>query len=117
MKYGIILICFFSLFLISCKTRCDRSFKTADRRCLDLKREATKKGKKAGICYDGPLTIGLDKEAKHPDPEACSDLYKDAQKQCDALPPDPDSTMYLSGSSFYKGLPDCDECKDCEPIE
>ena len=105
------------MFLISCKTKCVRSSKTADRRCLDLKSEARKRGEKAGVCYVGPLTVGLDKEAKHPDPEACRALGLEAQKKCDALPPDPDSTMYLSGSSFYKKLPDCDECKDCEPID
>ena len=117
MKYGIILISFFSLFLISCKTRCARSSVTADIRCLNLKSEAIKRGKKTGVCYDGPLLKGYDKGAIDPDPKACDALYKEAQKKCDALPPDPDSIKQLSGSSFYKRLPDCDECKDCEPIE
>ena len=117
MKYGIILICFFSLFLISCKTKCVRSSKTDDIRCLDLKREARKIGEKAGVCYDGPLTVGQYTEVQHPDPEACQALGDEAQKKCDALPYDPDSIRQLSGSSFYKKLPDCDECKDCEPID
>ncbi len=90
---------------------------TTDIRCLNLKSEAHNKGKKAGVCYDGPLTVGLDKEAKDPDPEACKALTIEAEKKCDALPPDPDSIIQVSGSSFYKGLPDCDECKDCEPID
>ena len=119
------------MFLISCKTKCVRSSKTADRRCLDLKSEARKRGEKAGVCYVGPLTVGLDKEAKHPDPEACRALGLEAQKKCDALPPDPNSLKTFSGTRVYKGkelvsvngepvskgLPDCDECKDCEPID
>ena len=117
MKYGIILICFFSLFLISCKTKCVHSSKTTDVRCLKLEDEAYEKGVQAGFCYDGPLTVGQYTEVKHPDPEACKILIIEAEKKCDALPYDPDSIRQLSGSSFYKRLPDCDECKDCEPIE
>ncbi len=90
---------------------------TTDIRCHNLYIEAINKGKKDGVCYKGPLLKGRDAGAIDPDPEACKALYAEAKKKCDALPPDPDSMIQVSGSSFYKKLPDCSECKECEPID
>ena len=102
-----------------------------DYRCTEIIYKAIDKGKQTGVCYDGPLVRGIHKGADHPNPEACSALYAEAQKKCDALPPDPEALQPVSGTRVYKdgelvsvngepvskGLPDCDECKDCEPIE
>ena len=41
-----------------------------------------------GVCYDGPLLVGHDIEAKEAeDYEACLALTKKAYKKCDAYPP------------------------------
>ena len=120
------------LFTISCgkSNKCVETAHysvTHDVRCLEIRYDAYDKGTETGVCYRGPLIEG----GKDPDPEACSALYKEAQKKCDALPPDPESQKTVSGTTLYKGreliavdgkpvskgLPDCDECKDCEPID
>ena len=116
-------MCFFSLFLISCKTKCVNRHSsqglpstTADVRCLKIQDKAKKEGIRTKVCYNGPLIRGADPGAIDPNPEACNALINKADKECDALPYDPDSIVQTSGSSFYKRLPDCDECKNCEPI-
>ncbi len=102
-----------------------------DDRCIKIRYKAIDKGQETGVCYDGPLVRGIDKGADHPDPEACKALLAEAQKKCDALPPDPKFQKPVSRTEIYKdgelvsvngepvskGLPDCDECKDCEPID
>ena len=101
-------------------------------RCLDLTSEAREKGKKIGVCYDGPLTVGLDIEAKeaHPDYEACLALTKKAYKKCDTLPPDPESEIPSSRSTFVakgniivdgelvsiKSLRVCEKCANCRKL-
>ena len=104
---------------------------TLDYRCLKLQDEAYDKGTETGVCYIGPLIKGIHDGAIDPDPEACKALYVEAQKKCDALPPDPNSLKTVSGTRVYKNgelvsvngepvskrLPDCDECKDCEPVK
>ncbi len=93
---------------------------------MKIRYDAYDKGTETGVCYRGSLI-----EGEHPDPEACKALYVEAQKKCDALPPDPNSLKTVSGTRVYKdnelvsvngepvskGLPDCDECKECEPID
>ena len=77
--------------------------KTIDVRCDKIRDEAYKKGTDTGVCYRGPLTKGLDPEAKDPDPVACKALYIEANKKCDALPFDPKYMDTLSGSATYQG--------------
>ena len=100
---------------------------TLDYRCTEIRYKALEEGKKIGVCYD-PRAL---EPGNDPDPEACKALLTEAQKKCDALPPDPNSLKTVSGTRVYKGkelvsvngepvskgLPDCDECKDCEPID
>ena len=47
---------------------------------------AETKAKGTGVCYSGPLTFGLDEEAKHPNPEKCKNLWLTARKKCRDLP-------------------------------
>ncbi len=127
-----ILMSFVFLFTVSCgkSNKCVETSNysvTHDVRCLKIRYDAIEEGEKTGVCYDSrALNPGKD-----PDPEACKALLKEAQKKCDALPPDPESLKTVSGTRVYKdgelvsvngepvskGLPDCDECKDCEPID
>ena len=112
MKY-IIVFSFFFLFM-SCKYAGHRSTEGSvcgpknyatfiDLRCQKFKDEASRKGKAAGACYEGPLMKGIDEEAKDPLPEACATFYKEALAKCDALPPPgPGDIKQYSGSSFYK---------------
>ena len=106
--------------------------KVIDIRCMKLIREASKKGKKMGICYDGPLIVGRDieREEAHPDYEACMALFKEADKQCQALPYDPESVVQVSGSGFISAegiivdgefisidkLRDCKRCSNCRKL-
>ena len=106
--------------------------KAIDTRCRKLIREASKKGKELGFCYDGPLTIGWDitREEAHPNYEACMNLFKEADKKCQALPYDPESIVQLSGSGFISAegiiidgelitidkLRVCEKCSNCRKI-
>ena len=94
----IITLLFFSLF-VSCIGRgvnCAKEDRgaldsTIDLRCQNIKREARKHGVKIRVCYEGPLTVGLHKTAKHPDPKACKNLIKEAYQKCKVLPYDPNN--------------------------
>ena len=95
-----------------------------DIRCVKLHYEADKKGKETGVC-------GINDKVADPNPKACDDLYKEVEKQCKALPPDPkymkktsDSTFVRKGKVIVDGkpvskkrLPWCDECPTCKPID
>lgn len=85
-----------------CSENTEKNSVVLDERCIRLKIQAGIKGKAAGFCYDGPLYKGWDKEAVDPDPEACRALRRTAQKECDALPPDPKSEVSMSDSAVYK---------------
>ena len=103
-----------------------------DTRCIELDKEAGDEGRKAGVCYDGPLTIGLDikEEEAHPDYATCKALFVEARKKCESLPPDPESMVQLSGSSFLhkgkviidgkpvsvKDLRACEKCSNCREL-
>ena len=135
MKYTVIffLMSVVFLFTVSCgkNKKCVKKNQSdsviEDDRCTDFHYKAIRNGRKIGVCYDGPLIEG----GKDPDPEACKALLAEAQKKCDALPPDPKVLKPVSRTEIYKdgelvsvngepvskGLPDCDECKDCEPID
>ena len=139
MKKVILLSCIL-LFIGACENRCRPKGANSkglnsvifDERCQKLRTEAIKKGKELGVCYDGPLTQGIDIKAKDADPDhiACKALLNKAQKKCDALPPDPKSKKPLSRSTTVhngnvivdgkrvskKKLPWCDECPTCKPI-
>ena len=133
----VILLSFVLLFIGACEERLcvlsESKFMILDERCLKLESEAYKKGQELGVCYDGPLLVGYDieREEAHPDYEACIALSDEAKKQCDALPPDPDSEFKTSESTFFnkdgdvfidgdlvskKKLPWCDECPTCKPV-
>ncbi len=127
------------LFTLGCgksdKKKCKKKNHLAsvyiDVRCDKFHTEAYNQGTKTGVCYRGPLIKGIHEGVVDPYPEACKALYKEAQKKCDALPPDPKFQKPVSRTEIYKdgelvsvdgepvskGLPDCDECKDCEPID
>ena len=139
MKYAVMffLMSFIFLFTVSCgkNKKCVKKNQSdsviEDDRCTDFHYKAIRNGRKIGVCYDGPLLKGRDARAIDPDPEACKALLAEAQKKCDALPPDPKFQKPVSRTEIYKdgelvsvngepvskGLPDCDECKDCEPID
>ena len=146
-KVIFILMSFIFLFTISCgksdknskskktetgnKKRCLKNKHTPeasvieDYRCTKLIYKAIDKGIETGVCR------GKYVDGEHPDPEACKALLAEAQKKCDALPPDPKALKPVSRTEIYKygelvsvngepvskGLPDCDECKECEPID
>ena len=138
MKYRVtfFLMSFVFLFTVACgkSNKCVETSNYSvshDMRCMKIRYDAYDKGTETGVCYRGPLIQGIHDGAIDPDPEACKALYVEAQKKCDALPPDPNSLKTVSGTRVYKdgelvsvngepvskGLPDCDECKDCEPID
>ena len=103
-----------------------------DQRCLDLQTEAERKGRENGVCYDGELILGIDieREEADPDHEACMALHKEAEEKCESLPPDPESMVQLSGSSFLhqgkviidgkpvsiKDLRACEKCSNCREL-
>ena len=103
---------------------------TEDVRCDKFYKEARDKGRATKVCYNGPLLQGYDKGSVDSNPVACNVLYDEAEKKCNNLPKDPDSIIQVSGSATYRGgrpvmidgkpvygLPYCDECKECNPIE
>ena len=133
----VILLSFVLLFVGACKKRiCISPVSKSviiDERCLKLQDEAMKKGLKLGVCYDGPLLVGVDikQEEAHPDYKACRALFDEARKKCDALPPDPDSEFKTSETTIFnkdgdvfidgelvstKGLPLCSKCEKCKPV-
>ena len=112
----IFILTFLFPILVSCKECADKGKNSViiDERCLKIRLEAGKKGKETGVCYDGPLIKGIDEGAIDPDPEKCKALLDEAQKKCDALPPDPNSLKTVSGNIIYKdGKP---YAKDGRPI-
>ena len=80
-----------SFFFVSCgKPSLKHCLQYDDPRCRKLVSAATKKGQTEGVCYSGPLTVGIDKEAADPDPEKCKALVIEAQKKCGESPPVPE---------------------------
>ena len=121
----VILLSFILLFIGACEERLCVSTGglksvSIDIRCEKLQDEAMKKGVELGVCYDGPLLVGweIDEEDADPDHKACIALWNKANKQCKALPPDPDSMKQVSDSSFGKrvSLPICEKCPKCKPV-
>lgn len=105
MKYKLTLILSLSLFTVACEDCVPKKDVLAstfiDIRCDALHAEADKKGVEEGFCYDRTSISRSDPRAVDPDPKACNALWIEADKKCDALPPDPDSIIQTSGSAFY----------------
>ena len=87
MKSFFILIFFFFVSCGKCGSISSSDYE--DPRCTKLQRAAYEKGQSEGVCYSGPLTVGLDEGAAHPDSEKCKALIREAGQKCVALPPAP----------------------------
>ena len=108
MKCGIILMLL--LGLASCKnSNCIEAGSlpsgyqsvTMDVRCDEIYFKALEEGKKAGFCYNGPLSKGVHPEAVDPDHKKCRKILDEALRKCEALPPDSESMKQVSGSTFF----------------
>ena len=69
-----------------------------DIRCDKIKTEATNRGKAIGVCRSNSAPT----RSEHPDPEACRAIHAEAERKCNALPPDPDSRQAISGTRFCR---------------